>query len=88
MADYVTDVVFRTVKSGKFSGTVEVIQANIKGCGFTTYDTGDTYSNEWYLNRTRPSTKEEIAKRLPKLTNESFGGDTYSVRPVNRRSFN
>lgn len=85
MAHYKIKVVFRTIKNGADKGAVECVYADIKEDGFTMATDGGPYSNEWYVNRTRPAKPAEYADMLKGMNNVSFDDSTYEFIPVARR---
>ena len=84
---YKIPVVFRVTKHGQYKGSLDVVYANVKEDGLVTADTGDMYSNAWYLNSTRLAKPEEYANTLAYLNALTFGEDTYEFIPVKKRTF-
>ena len=87
MAHYKIPVVFRVTKRGEWKGTIDVVHANVREDGLETADTGERYSNEWYLNVTRLATPEEYANKLAYMNSITLGEDTYEFIPKRRRVF-
>lgn len=84
---YVIPVVFRVIRRGDWKGTLEVVYANVREEGLETANTGDRYSNDWYLNETRPAKPEEYKDKLAEMNSISFDGDTWEFIPVRKRVF-
>ena len=84
---YKIPVVFRVTKYGDWKGTLDVVHANVREDGLETADTGDRYSNDWYLNSTRLASPEEYADKLKYMNSISFGEDTWEFIPVRKRTF-
>lgn len=84
---YKIPVVFRITKHGDWKGALDVVYANVREDGLETANSGDRYSNDWYLNKTRPAKPEEYADELKAMNSISFGEDTYEFIPKNRRNF-
>ena len=84
---YKIPVVFRVTKYGDWKGTLDVVHANVREDGLETADTGDRYSNDWYLNSTRLASPEEYADKLKYMNSITFGEDTYEFIPKIRRNF-
>ena len=84
---YKIPVVFRVTKHGDWKGALDVVHANVREDGLETADTGDRYSNDWYLNQTRLAKPEEYAERLAQMNSFTCGGDTWEFIPVRKRVF-
>lgn len=84
---YVIPVVFRVTRRGDWAGTLDVVYANVREFGLETANSGDRYSNDWYLNETRPAKPEEYAEKLAEMNSITLGEDTWEFIPVRKRVF-